>query len=26
MPADAYDVQSDFPLAVARDAARMMQG
>ena len=26
MPADAYDVQGDFPLAVARDAARMMQG
>jgi len=25
MPAQAYDVQNDFPLLVARDAARMMQ-
>lgn len=25
MPAEAYDVQADFPLAVARDAMRMLQ-
>lgn len=26
MPAEAYDIQSDFPIAVANDAARMVRG